>query len=38
MKLPILLIEAHSRCNCRCEMCDIWMSTDKHAFYIMTLE
>ena len=22
--LPVLLIEAHSRCNCRCVMCDIW--------------
>ena len=38
MKLPILLIEAHSRCNCRCEMCDIWMSTDKHEFSLRQLE
>ena len=22
--LPILLLNAHSRCNCRCVMCDIW--------------
>jgi MoaA/NifB/PqqE/SkfB family radical SAM enzyme len=27
--LPILLIDAHSRCNCRCVMCDIW-KTDEH--------
>lgn len=23
-KLPILVLNAHSRCNCRCVMCDIW--------------
>ncbi|MBI4478042.1 MAG: radical SAM protein [Acidobacteria bacterium] len=23
-ELPILLLEAHSACNCRCVMCDIW--------------
>jgi Fe-coproporphyrin III synthase len=22
--LPILILNAHSRCNCRCIMCDIW--------------
>src|SRR5947209_4945048 len=22
--LPILVLEPHSRCNCRCVMCDIW--------------
>jgi MoaA/NifB/PqqE/SkfB family radical SAM enzyme len=22
--LPILILNAHSRCNCRCVMCDIW--------------
>ncbi len=22
--LPILILEPHSRCNCRCVMCDIW--------------
>lgn len=30
--LPILLIEAHTRCNCRCEMCDIWKTTDAREF------
>jgi Fe-coproporphyrin III synthase len=37
-KLPILLIEAHSRCNCRCEMCDIWKSTDTREFSLAQLE
>ncbi|HEU5021092.1 MAG TPA: radical SAM protein, partial [Bryobacteraceae bacterium] len=23
-KLPILLLNPHNRCNCRCVMCDIW--------------
>src|SRR3954447_25501604 len=22
--LPVLVLNAHSRCNCRCVMCDIW--------------
>jgi MoaA/NifB/PqqE/SkfB family radical SAM enzyme len=26
--LPILILEAHNRCNCRCVMCDIWKRTD----------
>ncbi|MEO5926366.1 MAG: radical SAM protein [Bryobacteraceae bacterium] len=37
-KLPILLIEAHSRCNCRCEMCDIWKSTRADEFTLAQLE
>jgi len=37
-KLPILLIEAHSRCNCRCEMCDIWKSADAREFSLSQLE
>jgi MoaA/NifB/PqqE/SkfB family radical SAM enzyme len=28
-RLPILLLDVHSRCNCRCVMCDIW-KTDEH--------
>jgi Fe-coproporphyrin III synthase len=27
-RLPVLVIEPHSRCNCRCVMCDIWKVTD----------
>ncbi|MHB1938213.1 MAG: radical SAM protein [Acidobacteriaceae bacterium] len=23
-ELPILVLNVHSRCNCRCVMCDIW--------------
>src|SRR5215471_15910538 len=23
-RLPILVLEPHNRCNCRCIMCDIW--------------
>ncbi|HZU24399.1 MAG TPA: radical SAM protein [Bryobacteraceae bacterium] len=31
-KLPVLVISAHSRCNCRCGMCDIWRNTDSVCF------
>ena len=24
LTLPILILNVHSRCNCRCVMCDIW--------------
>ena len=27
--LPILILFPHSRCNCRCLMCDIWRDTTK---------
>ena len=27
--LPILILYPHSRCNCRCLMCDIWRSTTR---------
>ena len=27
MNLPILILYPHSRCNCRCVMCDIWKTT-----------
>jgi len=27
-KLPILILYPHSRCNCRCVMCDIWKVTN----------
>jgi|SRR5579862_3039115 len=30
--LPILVIHAHSSCNCRCVMCDIWKTKDHRAF------
>jgi MoaA/NifB/PqqE/SkfB family radical SAM enzyme len=28
-RLPILILFPHSRCNCRCVMCDIWKSTTR---------
>ncbi|HEY8548741.1 MAG TPA: radical SAM protein [Vicinamibacterales bacterium] len=28
-RVPILLIAPHSRCNCRCVMCDIWRASDR---------
>ncbi len=27
-RLPILVLEPHDRCNCRCIMCDIWKVTE----------
>lgn len=27
--LPIVILSPHSRCNCRCLMCDIWRDTKK---------
>jgi MoaA/NifB/PqqE/SkfB family radical SAM enzyme len=37
-KLPILLIDAHSRCNCRCVMCDIWKTNEHREFTLAQLE
>src|SRR5260370_16229304 len=37
-KLPILLLNAHSQCNCRCVMCDIWKRKDGLAFHASDLE
>ena len=28
-RLPLLILLPHSRCNCRCLMCDIWRSTTR---------
>lgn len=28
-RLPILILEPHARCNCRCVMCDIWKTTEQ---------
>ncbi len=27
-RVPILILEPHNRCNCRCVMCDIWKTAD----------
>jgi Fe-coproporphyrin III synthase len=36
--LPILILHAHSSCNCRCVMCDIWKTPESKAFTLETLE
>ncbi len=28
-RLPLLILYPHSRCNCRCVMCDIWRSSSR---------
>lgn len=28
-KLPVLVLNVQTRCNCRCGMCDIWKNTDE---------
>ena len=30
--LPVLVVHAHSSCNCRCIMCDIWKTRDATSF------
>ena len=37
-RLPILVLEPHSRCNCRCVMCDIWKLTDVQEITAAELE
>ena len=27
--LPVVVLMPHSRCNCRCVMCDIWKANDR---------
>lgn len=29
-QLPLLILYPHSRCNCRCLMCDIWRNTSRN--------
>jgi len=36
--LPILLLNAHSRCNCRCVMCDIWKRESNEQMSAQDLE
>jgi Fe-coproporphyrin III synthase len=36
--LPILLLNVHDRCNCRCVMCDIWKRKEGHEFHAADLE
>jgi MoaA/NifB/PqqE/SkfB family radical SAM enzyme len=37
-RLPILILNPHSRCNCRCVMCDIWKGTDSTELSVAELE
>ena len=37
-RLPVLVISAHNRCNCRCGMCDIWRNTESEGFTAADLE
>src|SRR5215469_362195 len=36
--LPVLVLEPHSRCNCRCVMCDIWKTTDARDISLTELQ
>jgi Fe-coproporphyrin III synthase len=37
-RLPILVLQPHNRCNCRCIMCDIWKLTDAQEISAAELE
>jgi MoaA/NifB/PqqE/SkfB family radical SAM enzyme len=37
-QLPILLLNVHTQCNCRCVMCDIWKRKDGREFHSVDLE
>jgi MoaA/NifB/PqqE/SkfB family radical SAM enzyme len=37
-RLPILVLQPHNRCNCRCVMCDIWKLTDAQEITAPELE
>lgn len=36
--LPVLVLHAHTACNCRCVMCDIWKTSDSRALHPRDLE
>jgi Fe-coproporphyrin III synthase len=36
--LPILILNVHSRCNCRCVMCDIWKRESSDQFRTQDME
>jgi len=38
MKLPILILYPHNRCNCRCVMCDIWKTSDAQEISLADLD
>lgn len=37
-RLPVLILFPHSRCNCRCLMCDIWRATTRDEIAVEELE
>jgi MoaA/NifB/PqqE/SkfB family radical SAM enzyme len=37
-QLPLLILFPHSRCNCRCLMCDIWRSTTRDEIAVSAIE
>jgi Fe-coproporphyrin III synthase len=37
-QLPVLVLHAHSSCNCRCVMCDIWKTKDSRSLRPSDLE
>src|SRR5206468_12703060 len=36
--LPILILYPHSRCNCRCVMCDIWKTSESREISAVDLQ
>jgi MoaA/NifB/PqqE/SkfB family radical SAM enzyme len=36
--LPVVVLYPHSRCNCRCLMCDIWKQTERQEIGVPQLE
>jgi MoaA/NifB/PqqE/SkfB family radical SAM enzyme len=36
--LPVVVLYPHSRCNCRCVMCDIWKQTERQEIAVPQLE
>jgi len=35
--LPVLILNPHSRCNCRCKMCDIWKTIEPQELHVEDL-
>ena len=36
--LPVLILNPHNRCNCRCAMCDIWKTTEAQEISVHDLK
>ncbi len=36
--LPVLVLNVHSRCNCRCVMCDIWKRNEHRELSVAAIE